>query len=46
MGIEQNESGMPEWQVDIIRERVESYNNDPKQILDFNDAMDDIENNL
>lgn len=44
--IEQEEIGVPQWQADIVRERAESYKNDPKQILDFNEAMDDIEDNL
>jgi len=46
MWIEQNEFEQPEWQADIVRERVESYNNDPEQVLDFNDLMDEIENSL
>jgi len=45
-GIEQEEIGVPEWQADIVRERAASYKNDPGQVLDFNDAMDDIESNL
>ncbi|MFC0516301.1 hypothetical protein ACFFGT_18935 [Mucilaginibacter angelicae] len=46
MEIEQEEIGVPEWQANIVRERAENYKNDPKQILDFNEAMDDIEDNL
>lgn len=45
-GIEQEEIGAPEWQVDVVKERVRNYKSDPKQVLDFNEAMDDIEDNL
>ena len=45
-GIEQEEVGVPEWQIDIVRERAKSYKNNPKQVLDFNEEMDDIEDNL
>jgi hypothetical protein len=34
-GIEQEEIGVPEWQMDIVRERALSYKNDPKQVLAF-----------
>lgn len=45
-GIEQEEIGVPEWQAEIVRERVRSYKNNPNQALDFNEAIDDIEDNL
>lgn len=45
-GIEQEEIGVPEWHIPIVKERKEHYKANPGQALDFDQAMDDIENSL
>ena len=31
---------------DLVLERLENYKNNPEQVLDFNSALDDIDDNL
>ncbi|MCD4681594.1 MAG: hypothetical protein K8S00_14530 [Bacteroidales bacterium] len=45
-GIEQEEIDIPVWHVDLVKERIESYNNNFEKLQDFDIAMDDIENEL
>jgi hypothetical protein len=45
-GIEEEEIDIPSWQVAELDNRVEEYRKNPGQILDFNQAMEDIENNI
>ena len=45
-GIEQEQMGIPAWQMDEVRERLQDYKNEPGQALDFDTAMDDIEKGL
>ncbi len=45
-GFEQEELYIPSWQMDIVRERMEDYKNNPDQVLDFDTAMDEIEAGL
>ena len=45
-GIEEEELEIPSWQVSELDNRVEEYRKNPGQILDFNQAMEDIENNI
>jgi hypothetical protein len=45
-GIEQEESHIPEWQMNAVRERRVEYTKNPKQELDFDATMDDIEKDL
>ena len=45
-GIEKEEIDIPEWHIDLVRERMEDYKNNPGQALDFDSAMDDIEKEL
>jgi hypothetical protein len=45
-GIEQEQLNIPTFQMEEVRKRVQDYRNDPGQALDFNTAMDDIENGL
>ena len=45
-GIEEDELGIPDWHIAIIEERQKQYLADPTQVLDFDSAMDDIENSL
>lgn len=45
-GIEQEETIVPDWHLDIVRKRVSEYKNDPNSAIDFDAAMNDIEKNL
>ena len=45
-GIDQEQIDIPAWQMQEVRKRLDDYNNNPKQALDFNTAMDDIEKDL
>jgi hypothetical protein len=45
-GIEQAEFEIPEWHKNIVRERVTEYRRNPGQGLDFDSAIDDIEQDL
>lgn len=44
--IEQEEVDVPEWHKDIVRKRLDDYNKNPNQAMDFDSAMDDIEKEL
>jgi hypothetical protein len=37
---------IPSWQIDEVKERVEDYRKNPDLALDFENAMDEIENEL
>lgn len=37
---------VPEWQINQVRERMEEYKKGPKQALDFDAALDNIETDL
>ena len=39
-------STLPEWQKEINLKRLADYNNDKSNILDFDQAMEDIEKEL
>jgi len=45
-GIENMDADIPEWHKRELDKRIESYENNPKQVLDFNKVMDDIEKTL
>jgi hypothetical protein len=45
-GIDQEQIDIPTWQMQEVRKRLDDYNNNPKQALDFNTAMDEIEKDL
>jgi hypothetical protein len=45
-GIDQEQIDIPAWQMQEVRKRLDDYNNNPKQALDFNMAMDEIEKDL
>ncbi len=45
-GIEQEQIEIPAWQIDEVRKRLQNYKNESGQALDFDTAMDDIENGL
>ena len=40
------EIDIPQWQKDVVRERMADYKANPSQALDFDAAMDDIESEL
>lgn len=44
--IEQVELDIPSWHMDEVEGRMEDYNNNPNQALDFDSAMDEIEKEL
>lgn len=37
---------LPEWQIKEVRNRLEDYNENTSQAMDFDQAMDDIEKDL
>ncbi len=39
----EKDTHIPEWQKDIVRARLDCYNKNPEQAVDFDEAMDDIE---
>ncbi len=45
-GLEQSEMDIPAWHMDVVNERIEDYKNNPKQAIDFDNAIDDIEREL
>ena len=45
-GIEQKEVDIPEWHKKMVRMRLDEYKSNPDKALDFDTAMDDIENEL
>ena len=44
--IEQESFEMPEWHKEIVRQRMVDYKNNPEQAVDFDTAMDEIEEGL
>lgn len=45
-GIEQEEVNIPAWHINLVKERLEDYKNNPDSVLDFDIAMDNIEKEL
>lgn len=45
-GIEQAEIGIPDSHVNLVRGRLNQYEKDPSQIMDFDEAINDIEKSL
>ncbi len=45
-GIDQEQIDIPGWQTRAVRERLEKYHNNPDQVLNFDEAMGDIEKNM
>lgn len=45
-GIDKEQTYIPAWQMDEVKERIQDYNSNPSQAEDFDEAMDDIEKNL
>ena len=42
----EDEIEIPSWQMDLVRERMKDYKNNPDQAMDFDTAMDEIEAGL
>lgn len=40
------EAPIPEWHKEIVRKRMELHKESPQEIVDFEAALDDIENNI
>ena len=45
-GIDEEQTYIPAWQMDEVRERIQDYKRNPSQAEDFEEAIDDIEKNL
>jgi len=45
-GIEDEESLIPSWHQSMVKERIVDYKKDPNNVLDFDTAMGEIENDL
>jgi hypothetical protein len=45
-GLEEEDVTIPRWHKKVVRERIDDYRKDPGSALDFDSAMDDIENEL
>lgn len=45
-GLEAEELEIPNWHLKELDNRIEDYNNNPSQALDFDQAMDDIDKDL
>ena len=45
-GLEEAELEIPSWHLEEIDKRVEDFKKNPSQVLDFDQAMNDIENQL
>ncbi|MFY9150662.1 MAG: addiction module protein [Prolixibacteraceae bacterium] len=45
-GIEKEELDVPSWHLDVVNERLENYNNNSDQGIDFDQAIDQIESEL
>ena len=45
-GIDQEQIDIPGWQAKEVRERLEDYQHNPDQVLDFDEAMDNIEKEM
>ncbi len=44
--IEQEGINIPEWHKDLVLKRLKDYEQNPDSAMDFDSAMDDIENEL
>lgn len=38
--------GIPQWQMDLVKERIEEYRRNPVSLQDFDEAMTEIEKQL
>jgi hypothetical protein len=45
-GIEQAEIGIPDLHIDIVRARISQYDKNSAEVIDFDEAIDNIEKSL
>ena len=45
-GIEQKNTDVPAWHMDVVRKRSKDYDDNPEQTMDFDTAMREIEKDL
>lgn len=45
-GIEQEEVEIPDWQKNLVRQRLDDYRKNPGSALDFDSTMDEIEKEM
>lgn len=45
-GLGDEDMDVPEWHKDLVRKRLDDYQEDPGSAMDFDSAMDDIEKEL
>jgi hypothetical protein len=45
-GIEQAEITVPDWHIDVLNKRLADYKKNPKEVVDFDEAMTEIEKGL
>lgn len=45
-GLEDEEVILPDWHINLVKERLDEYKTDPGKAMDFDSAMDDIEKDL
>lgn len=45
-GIEEENIGVPDWQIDLVKERLEDYKNDPGSPVDYDNFLNDLDKEL
>jgi hypothetical protein len=45
-GIDQEEVEIPDWQKNLVRQRLDDYRKNPGSAMDFDSAIDEIEKEL
>lgn len=45
-GIDNEEIDIPEWQITEVTNRIDEHKKNPEKAMDFEKALNDIENNL
>jgi hypothetical protein len=45
-GIENEETEIPDWHKEIVKERLNGFQNNKEEAIDFDEALNDIENEL
>lgn len=45
-GIEEEDFGVPPWQVELVRDRLEDYKSNPESGVDFDTLINDLDKDL
>ncbi|MHC1775203.1 MAG: hypothetical protein AB9834_07265 [Lentimicrobium sp.] len=45
-GIEEENIGVPAWQIDLVKERLEDYRNNPGSAFDYDNFLTDLDKEL